>query len=305
VAITFVGSAVASATDGGTVELNLAGLGLEENDVVVAFGIATGGTAAPPTGYTSAGAFNEGGGILLGSLSYKRQTSSTDTVVSFWDTGSNTNSGTAIALAFRGVDTTTALDVAAVGNNNNPPDPSSITPANNNCCIVIVGGTNSVDNNIGTVTNYTHPTNHKISSEDDESTTIAGAYRILSGGASSAENPGTWSGWAAGDDIGVAYTVALRPLVDIVSSLTATPTIAAFTPTSLAKVVVAASSTPTFANFTAVATADNAEEFAGNLLTASPTIGAFTLSAFIASASLAKYDIRGRSSGRSIVCRPL
>jgi hypothetical protein len=301
VAITFVGSAVGSATNGGTVSINLSGIGLAENDIVLAFAVATAGTAANPSGYTS---IDVNSTNLRSALSRKKQTSTVDTSISFWDTGGSGDCGTAIAMAFRGVDTTTPLDVAVVENFQEPPDPPSITPDSNNCAIVIFGASDTQDASVGTVTNYTHPTNHTIAASDsDGDNTVASAYRILSGGASSAENPGAWSSWASGS-AGRGFTIALRPATVTISA-TATQTIAAFVSAAHTDVIVAATSTPTFANFTAMATADNAEAFVGNLATASPTIGAFTLSAFIASASLAKYDIRGRSSGRSIVCRPL
>ncbi len=113
-------------------------------------------------------------------------------------------------LAFRGVDTTTPIDVTlttvllSVS-----PNPSAITPASNNCCIVAAGYSIQLDTSVGSITNYLpSPSVQKTCNID---TTVAAVYRILSGGASVAEDPLPWSTWSTGSQRCMTATIALRP----------------------------------------------------------------------------------------------
>jgi hypothetical protein len=314
VAITFVNEAVDSAVDGGTPSVDLTDIaGLAQNDVVLGFCCTSGGTQTTPSGWThiSNRSIVSGSETLRWLLCYKVMGASPDSSVTFWDSGTSGDAGAAIAVAFRGVDTTTPFQSDYDEFNNYeheeeapttvPPTPS-ITPDIDNCAIVVFGGANKEEADPGGISNYT--TAGDAAGADNREAAVAAAYRILVGGAAVEQSPGAWSSWGSQTGVAIGITVALRDAT-APRTVTATPTIAAFTNGATGTVIVAAASTPTFSNFTAMATADNAEAFVGNLATASPTIGAFTLDAFIASASLAKYDIRGRSSGRSIVCRPL
>ena len=219
-AITFVGSATGTVINGDILTVSLTGIaGLAENDIVLAFGSSNSDpaiTANDPSGYTSIDFTAGGAGLFVGYLSYKIQTSTVDTSLTFWDTGTTADSGTAIAMAFRGIDTTTPLDVTTVelgSGLGTTFDPSAITPVNNNACIVIFGAGSAVDSSIGTVASYTQPTAHTATSSDTNSTTIAAAYRILVGGAGSPEDPAAWSTWTQVSGPSVMYTVALRPFV--------------------------------------------------------------------------------------------
>lgn len=207
-AITFVGSATGSVIDSGTVTIDLTAIaGLAENDIVVVFGQSSSGTPATPSGWTTI--YNltaRANGIF-----YKIMSGSPDTSVSLWDVGAGFgHSGTGIAMAFRGVDTSTPLDVAYQrANITSPdaPDPPSITPTSDNCCIVVFGGDIALDGSVGTITDYSVPVT--ITSDDDNDATCAVAYRILTGGAGVAEDPGAFSTWAT--TFATAATLALRP----------------------------------------------------------------------------------------------
>lgn len=226
--IAFRGSATGSVIDGGVLSINLTGIaGLAQNDVVVIFALSTSGTAANPSGWTSLQVFNDGGGAHI-STAYKIMGASPDTSVTYWDTGSTSNSGCAVALAFSGVDTTTPIDVTTTVLNDvtgsaAAPNPPAITPTSANCAIVIFGGETNpfggVDASRGTVASYSTPVN--ATSTDSASAGVSGAYRILTGGAGSAENPAAFSTWATAS-FSLSATIALRPTAAIVETVTVT-----------------------------------------------------------------------------------
>ena len=110
---------------------------------------------------------------------------------------------------FRGQDTSTPIDVTtttATGSSTNP-DPPSITPTSNDCMILAMSGSGVNDTTPGTITSYTTASN--ATRADDNPMSVALAYRLLSGGAGSGENPAAWSGWSTG--AWVSATVAIRP----------------------------------------------------------------------------------------------
>lgn len=216
-AITFRGSATGTVANGGTVSINLTGIsGLAQNDIVIAFGLGSSGTSANPSGYTAIHDAAVTG--LNARLSYKIMTASPDTSISFWDTGTNAHSGTGIALAFTGVDTSTPQDVATVEvatSDNTSRHPSAITPTSDNCCVVVLSaaGGNGLDTAPGSITSYA--TTVTTSSDDDNDTVCAGTYRILTGGGGSPESPANWDAWLGTNITGsCSYTLALRPAAE-------------------------------------------------------------------------------------------
>lgn len=215
-AIAFRGSAVGSVIDGGTVSIDLTTIsGLAQNDVVCVFAISSAGTLADPSGWTLIQSdTNVNGTAYQAGAWYKVMGAVPDTSVSFWDTGGTGDSGSAVALAFSGVDTTTPMDATATevegSNLAATVGCPAIVPASNDCMIVILMGSSTNDATIGTVTNYTHPSPYTATTNDASDTTSGGGYRLLSGGAGASEDPGTWSNWgASGTTYGV--TIALRP----------------------------------------------------------------------------------------------
>ena len=194
--ISFIGSAVDNVGNGGTCIIDLTTItGIAQNDIIIALAGSTGGTAATPSGYTSI--TTDTSPIM--SLSYKIQTATPDTSITFWDTGSNTHSGASLALVFRGVDTANPLDVALQEN--------AITPVSNNCCIVVMGVQTGLDTDIGTITNYLPDPAVQIAGNDDNDFTVGAVYQILVGGAGVEEDPNPWSSWTPSQN----YIIALRP----------------------------------------------------------------------------------------------
>lgn len=217
-AIAFRGSAAGTVIDGGTVSIDLTTIaGLAQNDVVCVFAVSSAGTLATPGVWVPIQSdTNVNAGTGQAGAWYKVMGAVPDTSVSFWDTGGTGDSGTALAFAFSGVDTSTPMDATATeAEGNHLPGGAgcpAIVPASDNCAIVIFISGSVVDASPGTVTNYTHPTPNVSTSNDTSDTTCAGAYRLLTGGAGVSEDPGAWSGFGgAGASYGV--TIALRPLV--------------------------------------------------------------------------------------------
>lgn len=207
-AITFVGSASASAINGGNANVTLPA-GMQQNDLVL-LGCCNGGsTPSLPTGYTNLQA------AFSANLGYracrKFMGASPDTTVIAGGSGSATDATAGVVLVFRGVDLTTPLDVTFAFDSNvsGAPDAPSITPTSADCAIAIFGMSATNDTTPGTVTNYTNPTPFTATGNDNNPVTAAGAYRLLSGGAGVAQDPAAWSSWTSG--AWRAFTIALRP----------------------------------------------------------------------------------------------
>lgn len=182
--------------------------GLAQGDIVLAFCASSAGTQATPSGYTNLHTHAVSG--LQANLSYKIQTSSVDTSISFWDTGGSGDAGVAFARAFRGVDTAdpfAATTIEASGTTTTP-DCGAITPAVDNAAIVLFAAMTGNDS-------PTHPANYTTLADDEigsDTNDISGAsnFRILSGGGGASENPAAYGSWVPTAQW-VAYTVALRP----------------------------------------------------------------------------------------------
>ncbi len=195
--ITFINSAQSTT---GTLTLPT---GLQQNDLVIVASYRDDTTVALATGYTN------GQQGLSNSVNYrwayKFMPATPDTTI----TGLDSTNVIHIAMVFRGVNTTTPLDVtvpAVATNTAGMPNPPSITPVTNNSMIVAIG---YLDDDIITAT---APTNYTLARTANYGSagaggTVMGAYRRLVTAA--AENPGTFGG--GGDDAWVASTVALRP----------------------------------------------------------------------------------------------
>ena len=121
----------------------------------------------------------------------------------------NTQDGmTAMAIWFSGVDTASPFSTTSQSATGfSLPDPPAITPADNDCMIVCRGGINVVDATPGTMTNYTVLGSPTANDNNDSSTALA--YRLLSGGSGASENPGTWASWTSTN--WGAVTAALKP----------------------------------------------------------------------------------------------
>lgn len=206
--ITFVGSN----TGTGTISnISVALPAMAQNDLVVLFVGSLSGTHLA-SGYTQIA--NLSSSFKL-DVSYKLMGVSPDTTVVVSTANVLT---TVAALVFRGVHTTTMLDVAftsadQISQGGNPKSPP-ITPTSNDCCIVL-GCTAGYDTSVGSVSNYLPSPSVQIPASSN--LTTAAAYQILSGGASVSEAPLSWSTWLGSY---IAITIALRPLTASVNFVT-------------------------------------------------------------------------------------
>ncbi len=222
-AITFVGCNVGTATNGGNVTHSATVL-LDSGGSTVSAAV---GDLLVVASTTFGRAGNEG--RIGNALSYTQDVDTTPGTQRFrvaykiYVSGENSvvaeGSGNAadamasVIFCFRGVDTSTPLDVATTTANatSTNPDPPAITPTNNNCAILVFAGSAVNDGSVTKPTGYTDfgTAQSSISDSDTNSSTIAGAYKILSGGGGASENPGSWTAWTSG--AWVAATMALRP----------------------------------------------------------------------------------------------
>lgn len=177
--------------------------GLEPGDLVIVSGTSDGTTPATPAGYT------EGLRIRPNSTgamwAYKFMPDPVDTVV----TGlTNNTTTTHMAVAFRGVDQTTPLDVPPPNNTSAAtltPNPPAITTLTDGAMIVALGflDDDRVANTAGAPAGYTFA---GASQSSGTGATVMTAY--LASTTAGSFDPGAFSG---GNDNWVAATVALRP----------------------------------------------------------------------------------------------
>jgi hypothetical protein len=230
VAISFVGSLPPiGANNGGNVTLTFSNLvdtagaaaSLQQNDIVIAaFAHSSTSDAAmsPPSGWTEI-LEDYGNGTTYDAnliVCYKVMGASPDTSVTFTGPGGASFGTIGAAIAFRGVDTTTPLDVSAVGDRGtgtSTPNPPAITPSTAGAWPVAVGAGSAAAGAAYTAgTNLSSTTNHFRSLNHAETNDIAIGIGINTTWSSGSLDPGAWGGgnsnaansWAA-------ITLALRP----------------------------------------------------------------------------------------------
>lgn len=233
-AISFIDSASNSAINGGDVTVDLSGIDIQEDDLVIV-GYSIGGdsnkamSVSSPTGYIEVADLyaNDSNDANLG-VYYKIQGATPDSSVTVSGSAQADESTAAVAMVFRGVDTTTPMDVTpttATGIDSADPDPPSINHNNpSGLWTVIVGASASAG---GAATTYSFPTGYttdavSLTSEDFPfDTTLGIGYR--SSGVSDPEDPGimTWSGFGSAQLSASwgAVTIALRPVAAVVPSV--------------------------------------------------------------------------------------
>lgn len=178
--------------------------GLEEGDLVLL--VATSDAEDPPyrpSGYTNI--YDERPGSTGALACYKFMGASPDTFIS----GLNDNDRTPyIAMVFRGVDTTTPLDVAYTQSStaaSGMPNPPSITTVSDGCMIVAVGHLDDDDITATAPSGYTLAATKNTGAE--AGATVMAAYLLQT--TAGAEDPGVFGG--GGSDENEARTLALRP----------------------------------------------------------------------------------------------
>lgn len=203
--ITFVGSATAAANNNNASNsINVSGIGLQQNDVVVVVSTSDTATALDHSGYTSL--FVNTGANPTIRVSYKVQTATPDTSITITATGPN---GIAtVAMAFRGVDTSTPIDQTTTSANgaSGQPNAPSITTVTDGAMVIAIGALD--DDQITTCTisgAYSTPVFRAAAGAFTAASAMMSYALKASAGA---EDPPVFS--TDGDDEWRAVTVALR-----------------------------------------------------------------------------------------------
>jgi hypothetical protein len=222
VAISYVNGTSNTATNGADVTLTLSGLGLQQNDlVIIAYGIGDNDNvdfnmAMVSSGWTEiADLFaNDTQDVSLG-VYWKFMGATPDTSAVVDGQGGVDAATAAVALAFRGVDTTTPFDVAsttATGIDTGNADPPSIDHLNPSGLWTVIAAATGNTLNAST---YTFPTGYttnarQATGQDTSNVTVGMGYR--SSGVSDPENPGVLThSQTSTNNAWAAVTMALRP----------------------------------------------------------------------------------------------
>jgi len=208
-AITIVGTAMGTAKNGSDISITLPTVLV--NDIIVICGghfreSADAGTDT--SGYTELIDENHSAGDYRFSVSYKRMGATPDTTVNGLGSGDAADACAYAVIAYRGVDTTTAIDATtttAQGQSTNPDCPSITTATNGAIVIACVGSEVSDPSGITAPTNYTNLI--ADNGNDTNDSTVAQSSRIIA--SLGAEDPAEYTGFSTGDWI--AASVALRP----------------------------------------------------------------------------------------------
>jgi len=198
--ISFVGSASDTDNGGAGFNMTLPG-GLLENDLVLGIASCDAGSAATPTGYTSIS--NGDNNSIQHTLSYKFMGSTPDTVFPVPDM-SPSSGVSAVAMVFRGVDTSTPLDATTTSATAVSGDPNcpSITTVTDGAFVVAVGFIDDDAISSCSISGY--------SDVDFAGILFASnmmAYKEIE--TAGAEDPATFV--TDGTDAWLAFSVALRP----------------------------------------------------------------------------------------------
>lgn len=168
-----------------------------------------------PTGYTALGQLNQSAQTNDTSMnvSYKVMGGTPDTAVTIPGTGNNAFGEAYSIQVFRGVSTSTPMDVTSVSagaTGTGRPDPAAITPVTAGAWVVICGGGAA-----GTGANYTAPANYTtnfLTANGADTTDAMVGSGYWTGWTSGAENPAAYTGGTTGaTDSWASYTLAIRP----------------------------------------------------------------------------------------------
>ena len=218
--ISFIGG-TQNAAAGSAVTVDISGLGLQEGDVVLVSNAINNGNngdmnpGVQMSGYSEiADIFGNGTTNDLNlSVNWKVMSSSPDTSVACNSSGSASLASVCIVQAYRGVDTSTPMDVAtttANGSGAGIPNPPSITPSTSGAWVVVSGGggAGTPDASVTAPTGYSNQTEDTLDVTNDG--TAAMASKAWTSGT---EDPAAWTGWATtGSGASwAAVTMALRP----------------------------------------------------------------------------------------------
>lgn len=195
--IAYVG--YASVTSSST-DIDLSGIGLQANDIVVVLACihGTAGSVDLPSGYTQLYTLT---GTYRYKASYKRMGSTPDSSVTVKSVAA---SGAGMAMAFRGVNTTTAIDKTTTSASASV-DPPSITTATNNAMVIpaVFGGGSTSAPSAGPSGYTDFVSIRNATSTYNECVAMSSKIRVTAG----AENPSAFTATLSGK---IALSMALR-----------------------------------------------------------------------------------------------
>lgn len=221
-AITFIGSASGEAINGGDVTVTLPTGSMVTNDlIIVSGGIGDNDNidfnmAMVTSGYTEVADLYSNDLVDNHLGVYWKLWDGAETTAVFDGQGGTDASAAAIAMVFRGVDTTTPMDVTpttATGIDTANPNPPSINHNNPSGVWTVCAGAST--NNGGTSTTFTFPTGYttnavSLSSDDSADVTVGMGYNTSP---ADPEDPGVMT-YSTVDSLNFAWcacTIALRP----------------------------------------------------------------------------------------------
>lgn len=156
------------------------------------------------SGYALLGTNNANGVNLWG----KRMGVTPDASVQVNGNGSGVQAHAIVGCVFRGVDTTTELDVAittANASSTNPDAPSTGSSVADGAMVVAAAASKVDDTSITAPSGYTND----VSSSANDTTSASAAIASKLVTPSGTENPPSWTNWSSG--AWTTFTIALRP----------------------------------------------------------------------------------------------
>lgn len=202
------------ANNGANATLNLSGLSLQENDVVLISCAApriTGNTpAVVSAGWTQVATPHLGSTTNRPSIGvwYKRMGATPDSSVEVSGDGSGNTDTTIIGIAFSGVDTTTALDqttTTAGETLSTNPNPASIVTQTNGAEVVVFACGQVNDGTVVAPSGYSNGISIVGNDTVDHTHALASKNVATAG----TEDPPPWTTWSS--SYWYTYTVALKP----------------------------------------------------------------------------------------------
>lgn len=218
-ALSYVGSNTGSG-EGTTHTVDLSGLGLQENDLVIVANASV-SSGDIDCGVTSAGwteiteLFSNDNSDCNLSVNYKVMSATPDTSVTCKASQSAGRGSVSIAYVLRGQDLSTYADATittATGINAAIPNAPSITTVTDNAWVVAIGAGTVKDTAVTAPSGYSNQAS--VASNAVTSITLAIASKTVS--TAGAEDPAAWTGWTTGDtnQSWAAATMAIRPAAD-------------------------------------------------------------------------------------------
>jgi hypothetical protein len=209
-AITLVGTASGGNISGNNAIITLPA-GMAQDDIVLVIG-GTGNDGTPAavttSGYTSLDTSASSQVDL--NASWKRMGVSPDTTVTCNGGGNAADAVAYVAMVFRGIDTTTAIDATTITNSGTgDPNSNSITTVTNGAAVVTCFISEDTSSPITAPTGYGDKVDEERS--DANPVQVGAAWKAVA--TAGAENPIPWNtSFAAGANY-IAYTIALRPAI--------------------------------------------------------------------------------------------